>query len=84
MAAIARYLLGLIFVVFGADKFVHFIPQGPMPTGAAGQFVGVLLTHMALGSGIVVAILWILVFLRVRPAFQLIFEPRKGRVSKRH
>ena len=37
---------------------------------------GVLLTHMALGSGIVVAILWILVFSRVRSAFAGIFQAR--------
>lgn len=39
---IARILLGLTFVVFGLDKFIHFIPQGPMPGGLAGQFVGAL------------------------------------------
>ncbi len=119
---VARILLGLVFLVFGLDKFVQFIPQGPMPQGAAGQFmsvlfsthyiwvvgafeavsgflllinryvplalclvapvivnilvVGVLLTHMALGSGIVVAILWILVYLRVRSAFLGLYQMR--------
>lgn len=119
---IARILLGLVFLVFGLNKFVQFMPQGPMPTGAAGQFlgalfsthyimvvgafeavgglllllnryvplglcllapvivnillVGALLTHAALPSGIVVAILWILVYLRVRPAFLSIYQMR--------
>lgn len=119
---VARILLGLVFLVFGLDKFVQFIPQGPMPPGAAGQFmgvlfstryiwvvgafeavggflllinryvplalcllapvivnilvVGVLLTHMALGSGIVVAILWILVYTRVRSAFAGLYQMR--------
>ena len=35
---IARLLLGLIFVVFGLNGFLHFIPMPP-PTGLAGQFV---------------------------------------------
>jgi putative oxidoreductase len=121
---VARILLGLVFLVFGLDKFVVFIPQGPMPPGAAGQFmgalfsthyimavgafevtggillllnryvplglcllapvivnillVGTLLTHMALPSGIIVAILWILVYLRVRPAFLSLYQMRSA------
>jgi putative oxidoreductase len=42
-AMIARLLLGLIFVVFGLNGFLNFIPMGPMPTGLAGQFVGALI-----------------------------------------
>ena len=38
---IARYLLGLIFVVFGANGFLHFIPMPP-PADIAGQFMGAL------------------------------------------
>jgi len=41
-ALIARILLGLVFVVFGLNGFLHFIPTGPLPTGLAGQFVTVL------------------------------------------
>jgi putative oxidoreductase len=41
-ALIARYLLGLVFFVFGLNGFLHFIPTGPMPTGLAGQFANVL------------------------------------------
>lgn len=40
-ALIARYLLGLIFLVFGANGFLHFIPMPP-PSGVAGQFMGAL------------------------------------------
>jgi putative oxidoreductase len=36
---IARVLLGLIFLVFGLNGFLHFIPMPP-PTGVAGQFFG--------------------------------------------
>ena len=41
-STIARYLLGVIFLVFGLNGFLHFIPM-PMPSGVAGQF------FMALG-----------------------------------
>jgi uncharacterized membrane protein YphA (DoxX/SURF4 family) len=41
-ALIARILLGLIFLVFGLNGFLQFIPMGPMPTGTAGQFIGAL------------------------------------------
>jgi putative oxidoreductase len=38
---LARFLLGLIFLVFGLNGFLHFIPA-PLPSGTAGQFVGAL------------------------------------------
>jgi hypothetical protein len=41
MTAIARYLAGLIFLVFGLNGFLHFIPFPP-PSGVAGQFMGAL------------------------------------------
>jgi len=41
ITVIARFLLGLIFLVFGLNGFLHFIPATP-PTGTAGQFVGAL------------------------------------------
>ncbi len=37
---IARSLLGLIFLVFGINFFLHFIPTGPQPAGKAGAFEG--------------------------------------------
>jgi putative oxidoreductase len=40
-AVIARFLLGLIFLVFGLNGFLHFIPA-TLPSGTAGQFVGAL------------------------------------------
>ena len=119
---VARILLGIAFVVSGLDKLYVFLPQGPMPTGAAGQFMGVLmsthyimavglfelvggllllinryvplalcllapvivnilltgvlLTHMALASGVIVAILWFLVYWRVRSAFAGLFQAK--------
>jgi putative oxidoreductase len=38
-ALISRVLLGIAFTVFGLNGFLQFIPQGPMPTGQAGQFM---------------------------------------------
>ena len=35
---IARVLLGLIFVVFGSNIFLHFIPMPPPPPTLAGDF----------------------------------------------
>jgi hypothetical protein len=35
---VAKYLLALMFLVFGLNGFLHFIPMGPMPTGPASQF----------------------------------------------
>jgi len=38
---IARYLLGLIFLVFGLNGFFHFLHM-PGPTGVAAQFFGAI------------------------------------------
>ncbi len=38
---ISRILLGLLFVVFGSNAFLHFIPMPPMQ-GQAGAFIGAL------------------------------------------
>ncbi len=38
---IARVLLGLIFVVFGSNAFLHFIPMPPLPQNLAGDFLKV-------------------------------------------
>ena len=48
---IARVLLGLIFVVFGSNAFLHFIPMGPPPQGLAGEYL-----HVFVASGHVYAI----------------------------
>ena len=117
---IARYLLGLVFVVFGLNGFLQFIPQGPMPTGVPGQFMGalfashytvpifacqliggilllinryvplgltilapiivnILIVHIlmlpaGLPLALVVLVLWVLVFMSVRPAFDGILQ----------
>jgi putative oxidoreductase len=38
---LARVLLGLIFLTFGLNGFLHFIPMAP-PSGLAGQYLGAL------------------------------------------
>ena len=41
-ATIARFVLGLVFVVFGLNGFLNFIPMGPVPA-LAGQFAAALI-----------------------------------------
>lgn len=42
LSLIARILLGLMFVVFGLNGFLHFIPQPPMPDTPGTQFATLL------------------------------------------
>lgn len=121
-ATISRYLLGLLFTVFGLNGFLHFIPQPPPTSQAAIQYltvlsashyfvliflmqlvagllllvnrfvplaltmlapilVNVLLFHSLMDpAGLPVSalatILWLVVFLSVRPAFAGLFQAR--------
>ncbi|HEY1986791.1 MAG TPA: hypothetical protein VGG85_15350 [Terracidiphilus sp.] len=46
VALIARILLGLIFLVFGLNIFLQFIPAPPPPANSFGQFQSALfVTH---------------------------------------
>jgi putative oxidoreductase len=36
---IARILLGFLYLVFGLDYFLHFIPYQPLHTGKTGAFI---------------------------------------------
>ena len=120
-SVIARYLAGVIFLVFGLNGFLHFIPLPP-PSGVAGQFMGALfvshyltlifglqviaavlllanryvplalavlapvivnilcfhalMAPSGLPLAIVVAVLWVLIFVDVRPAFAGLFQSR--------
>jgi uncharacterized membrane protein YphA (DoxX/SURF4 family) len=40
---IARVLLALIFVLFGSNAFLHFIPMPPPPQNLAGDYLRVFL-----------------------------------------
>ena len=62
----ARILMGLIFLVFGMNGFLHFIPQPktPLPEGAA-SFAGALLKTgymfpMVMGTQLLVGVLLLL------------------------
>jgi putative oxidoreductase len=45
---VARYLMGLMFTVFGLNGFLHFIPQPPPANPVAIQFlVAVSASHFA-------------------------------------
>lgn len=48
---IARVLLGLMFVVFGSNAFVHFLPMPPLPQGVTGEYL-----HAFFASGYVYVI----------------------------
>jgi putative oxidoreductase len=120
-SVIARYLAGVIFLVFGLNGFLNFIPLPP-PRGTAGQFMGALyvshylwvifgfqviagvlllvnryvplavailapvlvniLTFHALMApsglplALFVTLLWIVIFIEVRPAFSGLFQSR--------
>ena len=42
LATIARFLLALVFLVFGLNGFLHFIPQPPMQPGLAKDYFTVM------------------------------------------
>lgn len=48
---IARVLLGLVFVVFGSNAFLRFLPMPPLPQGITGEYL-----HAFFESGYVYAI----------------------------
>jgi putative oxidoreductase len=61
VGAVARYLLGLLFLVFGSNSFLQFIPPGPPQPGNAGIFVKVLMdAHFFYGVGAVMGVAGIL------------------------
>jgi hypothetical protein len=53
VSAISRYLAGVIFLVFGLNGFLNFIPLPP-PGGIAGQFMGALYAshYLCVSAGI--------------------------------
>lgn len=48
---IARILLGLVFVFFGSNGFLHFLPMPPLPQGVTGEYL-----HAFFASGYVYVI----------------------------
>lgn len=41
LTIIVRVLLGLMFVVFGSNAFLHFIPMPELPQNLSGDFIKV-------------------------------------------
>lgn len=39
VTTIARVLLGLIFVVFGSNGFLHFLPHAAAPARRGGEYL---------------------------------------------
>jgi putative oxidoreductase len=120
-SAIARYLAGILFLVFGLNGFLNFIPLPP-PSGVARQFMGALyvshylwvifafqvaaailllanryvplavavlapvivnilvfhalMAPSGLPLALFVAVMWVLIFVGVRPAFTGLFQSR--------
>ena len=73
-AVIARVLLGLVFVFFGANILRPFLPNPGPPPGMAGQFVGALFaSHFLYLIGAVQVIGGLLVLLNRYTILGLIF-----------
>ena len=51
LTVIARVLLGLVFLFFGSNGLLHFLPMPPLPSGVAGEFL-----HSFFASGYVYVI----------------------------
>ena len=51
LTIIVRILLGLIFVFFGSNGFLHFLPMPPLPQGVTGEYL-----HAFFASGYVYVI----------------------------
>jgi putative oxidoreductase len=61
---IVRVLLGLVFVVFGSNGFLHFMGPNPVIPGDAGAFIGALINsgyiHVIAGLEVVGGLLLLL------------------------
>ena len=70
---IARIVLGIMLLVFGANKFLHFIPM-EAPTGTAGEFMNSLgaTGYIFPVVGILEVIIGVMLLLKKWVAFALI------------
>lgn len=70
---ISQTLLGLMLLVFGANKFLHFIPM-ETPSGAAGNFLNSLgaTGYIFPIIGLLEVIIGLMLLLKKWPAFALI------------
>src|SRR5437588_10324135 len=71
---ISRFLLALVFTIFGLNGFLHFIPMPP-PTGVAAQFMGAMF----------VSKFYVVIFLlQIMPAVLLLASLGKTARHQRH
>jgi putative oxidoreductase len=74
VSLIARFLLGFVFVLFGANILHPFLPDPGPPPGVAGQFVAALFaSHFLYLIGAVQVIGGLLVLLNRYPVLGLTF-----------
>ncbi len=66
VALIARYLLALVFIVFGLNGFLHFIPQPPPTSDQAKQFLTIMAASHYLAPVFLVQLISGLLFLSGR------------------
>src|SRR5512135_1629797 len=73
MTLAARILLGLLFVVFGLNFFLHFIPM-PAPEGKAAAFMGGLFQtgYFFYLLKITEILMGLLLLIGIAPAFALV------------
>jgi hypothetical protein len=73
---IPAYLLALIFIVFGANFFLHFLTMPPM-AGDAGTFAGILYTtgFLTIVKVLEITVGAILLFNKTRPLALLLIAP---------
>jgi len=70
---IARTLLGLLFLTFGLNGFLHFIPMPP-PSGLAGQYLGALfVSHYLVAVFLLQAVAGVLLLLNRYVSVALVF-----------
>jgi len=64
VSMIARLLLGAVFLFFGTNTFLQFLPMGPLPAGPGGQFVAALMaSHYMYPIGVLQVVPGILLLL---------------------
>ncbi len=72
IAMIARYLLGLAMLVFGANKFLDFMPHPELPTEAAAFMGTIAGSYIWASLGVVYILAGLLLVLNKAVPFALI------------
>jgi putative oxidoreductase len=73
VSQIPAYLVGIVFLIFGLNFFLHFIPMKETMPGNAGVFVGLLYsTNYLLVVKVLEVLLALLIFVPVTRALAMI------------